>query len=298
MAAGGVGAPIPVVHCEGDARHFVLRETRIVQLAEQCLDDQPDYERFIDAQRTEAAGTGLAAWGGAPTGTDTRRICRVICNVLGVDDAVIRKTETQVTRVAIACTPYVRFRIMTASTHARAELVDVPRALDFLLAWWVLGRLAAEAGMRDVTYQTMLQLLGRSSSLLWMLAHADCEMSWGPDTIVPLTWLGHPHSLQRYLNIARRLLPSAARGGGVSLGEALLESAPQDEFERAAFLTDLAAQLRGRIVPTCGGAVRPRRRSQYARMKVQRWAMRNLNDELLVRVFSWQRERRERGGRV
>lgn len=189
----------------------------------------------------------------------------------------------------IAVTPVLRSQLLFLATRDRRApeaLVPACRIPYVLIALNALAALAIDAGMRRVTYQTVMSLFTGSRSLLAILACADQSMRWRPSSAV--VWpLKHEREFEPgYLAVVKSLL----RGRhGQTLGELLSINAPTDGPRRSVFLKQVARALIGRISAEAedarGGRWNPRR-------AIQRLTLQHLSPTLLDAIAERQARRR------
>jgi hypothetical protein len=116
-------------------------------------------------------------------------------------------------------------------------------------------KLATEAGLRDVTFQTIARLLGDNFPLLWLLAQAHESVEWKRGAVLDMTYAGDSGLHERYLGLTQSLLPSVQRRSPRPLGEALRQHLDGcTGLERILALRFLARRLQGRIAPLAATA--------------------------------------------
>jgi hypothetical protein len=152
-----------------------------------------------------------------------------------------------------------------------------------MAALYVICRLAFEAGMTAITYQTITRLLSGYAPLLSMLSYLDCKVAWKSTAVVPWPFDGDAEAQVAYLRIARLLLPSRQRSQAATLGATLRAHVPMAGLSRIQFLKALAAQLAGRIVPV-GEEPEVRWSRSRLRSTVQHLALGALNDRLICAI--------------
>ena len=213
---------------------LIALERTIVDLSERHLEGS-SYTPFASDQLT-ATHTALGALHDtkATVGDDIERFTQVLCEVLDVDIDVARKPNASVVRCMVETTPSVRSELVFGagtpqSAHAGVSLERIPR---LLLALCVLVELAREAGMRDVTFQTVMRLFSENLSLLIMLAHVDCEVAWRSTKLIDLPLTGGTDHQSRYVTILTALLPGAQRKANRTLGDVPCESLSADVVDQ------------------------------------------------------------------
>jgi hypothetical protein len=296
MSAHGINSDVPeVAAIERDVSQLVALEARIVELSESRL-QAAGYAPFAAAQLAATSQAfGAPAGADATSGRDLEGLDlfrRLLYEVLGSGPAEAHERHPALVRTMVASTPFLRSQIVFPSRkqdagQSRVGLERVPHVLMVLHA---LAALAREAGMRDVTYQTVVRLFMDHRALLTLLAHIDCTMTWKPGVLIDLPFTRRPDFQSRYLRVARALLPGRQAPPSTLLGQVLCEHLPPDGLHRVEFLKLLAPRLSGRIVMRAGAAgagwwrpaVRPR---------LQRWLLGNLRHNLLMSLAARQSKR-------
>jgi hypothetical protein len=178
----------------------------------------------------------------------------------------------------VGMTPSIRSRfIFDEGAISEPALERVPYSL---LALHTLALFASEAGMRRVTYQSVMGLLDAFRPLLKLLANIDRVMAWKPGATVDFAATGNRALQSRYIEVAKALLPNAQRKQRATLGLILCDHLVSEGMDRVVLLKLLARRLEGRLVPlddpNVGGG-----RLRRPRAAAQQWAMGHLGSEVL-----------------
>jgi Fe-S-cluster containining protein len=239
----------------GDPAKLITLERRIVELSERHLDDG-DYAEFAAAQLSataDAFGPIQAASQDASHPRDSLvRFTRTLYEVLGADPPKRGAQDRALVRTLVVTTPALRAQLVfrrrgkTTNAESHIGLHHIPTAL---LALEAMARIARHAGMRSVTYQTLMKLFMEYHPLIATLAHLDTVMAWRPAATIDLSFPGDKTWRMRYVTVARALLPRAQRETRAPLAQVLCAHMPSEGLARVTFLKRLAQRLVGRVVP-------------------------------------------------
>ena len=255
MKARGVSSEVKVVrHLATTAVGAVGLERNIVRLSEGRL-GVANYEEFVLDQVAATAEMDAEGRDLGDVALDSREQIEnfrsELRSVLGVWPSAA--AEQLIVKTMVAATPALRSRLVFPNANApQGAGVTLARVPYLLLALQKLAALAVEAGMHDVTYQTVSKLLRSYGALLTLACFANCRMQWARSARPDL----HPHdgesvdSYTRYIRAAKALV--AASGSGPSLGQVLSSSAGDDTLGRLERLDCLARRFVGRLVPAGG----------------------------------------------
>ena len=213
----------------------------------------------------------------------------MLYDVLGVTQPVGDDHDQALVRTMVGMTPSIRARLVF-DQGAASEPGGVERIPYLLLALHTLATFAREAGMAQVTYQSVMGLLDAYRPLLTLLASIDRVMVWRPEASVDFAMTSDKALRSRYLGVAKALLPSAQRKAPATLGRILSEHAVSDGMDRIMFLKSLARRLQGQIVPMAGAPTAMTRLRQ-PRAAVQQWALGYFSAEFLTIVADSQLKR-------
>jgi hypothetical protein len=281
MSASGLTNPLSsVVPIVEDARALVKLETAIVEAAELHLDDR-NYVAFAARQ----SDLTEAIIGGCDDDANFETFISSLCRVLDVDTEVALRPNTGVMRCVVAATPIIRselvFRPVKASVDQAALTLD--RVPYLLTALSVIVELAHQAGMRKVTYQTVMRLFADNVELLAVLAHLSCRTVWGPTEMIDLSMTGGDSERSRYAAILKALLPAQQRNAQRTLAEILCSHIEVTGLDRLTCLRSVARRLNGRIM-SMSEANKRRSRPGGLRPLVQQWALSKLGQEQVMRL--------------
>ncbi|MBX3134062.1 MAG: YkgJ family cysteine cluster protein [Gemmatimonadaceae bacterium] len=292
MRAHGIEAPVSTAVPSGlDAATLVELERHIVRTSEAFL-EATDYLPFVAAQcaATRAALQRQASVSSNGATRDTvpdedlaavLQYRALMARVLGVPDLGGAASESGQVRTLVAATPYVRSQLVFRDPKGEglARAVSLERVPWMLLGLHALSVLAREAGMEQVSYQTIVRLLSDQRPLLTLLSHLDTPVIWRTGQMIDLQFEAPRDWRLRYLRIARELARSP-RAASVPLGTLLLDVLPTEDLERAVFLKMLAQRLAGAAVPAA--AIGGQGSSYRLRPALQRWAIRAVDAEALA----------------
>ena len=284
MRRGGIGADVSEVRCLlGDAGAAIELERHIVEQSERCVNDD-DYVAFADAQvaATAAALRDRGAWSGAATSGTLSAFVDRLATVLDIAPAAT--PDPALLRTMLASTPFLRSQLVFGGkAHADGPDVGLDRVPHVLLALHTFVTLARDAGMRQITYQTIGGLFRQYRPLLAMLAYADCEMVWKPSAGVDWPFRQDKSWEGRYLAIVKDLLPARRRSPHPVLGDILERHAAGAGVTRVMFLSQVANKIADRIVPAAGAAANGRSPRAF-RNAAQHWVLGHFNQDVLVSV--------------
>jgi hypothetical protein len=251
---------IPEVDIQEDADAMICLEREIVALSEryhlsgdyyEFLVEQIIVTRAILTKETitkEAARAALDSY------------CRLLCATLGTTAPSDVVSEPALCQTFVALTPALRslllFHQPTAGRHRitlSATLVPHVLLTLFLLAAW-----ARQAGMREITYQSITQLCQNNWPLLAMCAYLDRQVFLKPGALLEGPALRNVDYARRYVTIARSLLPAVQRRRRLHLASILAEHSPEDSVWRVACLKLLARQLAGVLIDSERSSAKPR----------------------------------------
>jgi Fe-S-cluster containining protein len=257
MCAGGIGLHVPEVSPGMDVSALVALERRIVALAAQSSG-----RTYVATAAAQLALTRIAADADAAPAAvhdqaseEIAGFFRALCQVLGI--APPDDEDRALARTMAATTPAIR-ALIAFKQDAPTRREEMERLPFLLVTLYAYATLARQAGMQQVTYQTITQLFHMYRSLFDLLANVDRVMTWKPDARVEFTATQDASLQARYLRVAKGLLPVDGGHAAARLGDLLCEHAPVDGTARIVFLKLLARRLKGRLEAQsfhgfCGG---------------------------------------------
>ena len=286
MVSDGLRLDVPHVavgRYTGDS--LIALERRLLASAERYSSTAaPSYDEFAEEQLREtmqssqrpAASNGMGAF----TAT--------LHSVLGITSHMEPAQEAVLARTMSALTPTLRAMLIFRSREATdLPFIELERIPHVLLCLHALVRSAHGAGMSDITYQTVLRLFTTCGPLLATLAHVDRAMEWDPAASIALAIARGGVSQEKYIDVAKALLPREQQRHRASLGEILCRLV-EDDVERVLFLNAIATELAGRLRPV--GTPHDRVASSL-RCRLQRWALGHLSGERLMALAAVQQRR-------
>jgi hypothetical protein len=158
-------------------------------------------------------------------------------------------------------TPYLRARYLFRSPNDVTQEGDIERLPFIALSLYILLALAVDAGMSDVTFQTVNRLLGDQGPLLWLLGHLDARVLWRQDRKVQMHFTGSPSERGAYAKIVRRIAAQRFAKKHETLGAMIVDQIPRSTLERVAFLRRLGYHLAPNVIAArheVGGRTRVR----------------------------------------
>jgi hypothetical protein len=178
-------------------------------------------------------------------------------------------------------TAILRSQLVFETSGQRPGLpLAVSRIPFVLLALEDIANVAVEAGMRDVTYQTITQLFTQFGQLLWLLAHADCDMVLDSEAPLDLSIIRSAGTPVPYLKIARDLVPRRARRRR-SLADVLDCHISAEGPDRFVELNRIAGWLAGRLV-RAGKLRRLSLSPRSAFVGIQHLAIRHVSEDAIA----------------
>ena len=244
MCAGGIGTHVGETAGNGaDVPAVIAFERRMCELADAQL-DATRYSTFAAAQ--------LAASGQATDAVD--RFLEMLDEVLGERRPDGDDRDATLARTMVGMTPAIRARILFAYGEIPGR-ADIERVPYLLLVLHTFAALARQAGMAEVTFQTVMGLFDTFRPLLLMLADVDRVMVWKADAPADVVVNGKPEWQERYRAVAAALRPEAQRSAQTPLGRMLCDSANANGLDRVLFLKRVARHVNGRIEPWMAPAV-------------------------------------------
>jgi Fe-S-cluster containining protein len=286
MSGSGIGTHVPDTGlANAEIPALITLERRIVELSEQDL----GATRYAQSAAAQLALTRLA---GAPAGSpdatrdqardDVEDFLWTLYQVLGAAQPVRDDHDQALVRTMIGMTPSIRARLIF-DQGAASEPDGLERIPYLLLALHTLATFAREAGMAEVTYQSVMGLLDAYRPLLNLLASCDRIMVWKPGATLDFVMTQDKTLRSRYIGLAKALLPSAQRKAPATLGRILSEHAASDGMDRVMFLKILARRLQGLIEPMTGVPA-AMRRLKHAGAAIQQWSLGYFSTEFLMMV--------------
>jgi Fe-S-cluster containining protein len=283
MTAYGIAAQVPVVTpIVQNVPALIALERRILEYSEEHLAAR-SYLAFATQQLRAADDDRehLQIRRSPSHAVSLERFASTLCDVLGVGHDFVSNPNPVVLRCVVAATPSLRAQLLfPGKGTGRVSIEHVPR---LLLALCVLVELAAEAGQREVTYQTVMRIFQENLSLLIVLAHVECEVAWRPTEMIDLPTIREKDQLSRYVQTLKALLPARQRRAQRTLGSILCEYASPDGVARVLLLRQLADRLHDRIT-LLSDLVRPSLWSRAFRPVLQHWAFNKLSDASLMQL--------------
>jgi Fe-S-cluster containining protein len=268
---------------------LVILERAIVTLSERYL-SRPRYTAYAAAQLAETRRAFPQANEPGPDTAlhDAARFEAALARLLGDAPCSDEPESTTIAGLLAAVTPAIRSQLVFATapdgkTEPHVDLQRVPHVLQVL--YW-FARRARDAGMAQITYQTVMRLFGTYRYLLTMLAYADSPVMLSPTATLDVVMRGKPEFQRSYLEIVQQLVPRKQRVAARTLADIVTEHVDLERLDRIAFLKLLARRLSGRVELVQGDAP-DRRRRRRAAASVQQWALGHLNGQTIATIGDW-----------
>jgi Fe-S-cluster containining protein len=286
MSGSGIGTHVPEIRAaQAEVPALIALERQIVELSGQDL-NATRYARNAAAQlaltRLSAAPAGAPDAAQEQARDDVEEFLWMLYDVLGATQPIGDDHDQALVRTMVGMTPAIRARLVFEQ-GAASEPGGVERIPYLLLALHTFATFARDAGMAEVTYQSVMGLLDRYRPLLTLLASLDRVMVWKPEADVDFALASDQALRSRYLGVAKALLPSSQRKAPTPLGRILAEHAMPNGMDRVLFLKSLARRLQGQVVPMTD-APTTMRRVQAPRAALQQWALGYFSTDFLLMV--------------
>jgi hypothetical protein len=285
MALAGITSRIPVAKpVERDLGALMEVEREIVRSSVRSLLN-PDY---IDFAAEQLSATQQVFGGPTPDRARARqdllRYRAMLFRVLGLSEGVTSIDSETLARVMVATTPYLRSILAFPAERSGAfvnhlTLECIPR---LMVALHTMMALALDAGMTEITFQSVSAVFGRDRRLLGLLALLDRGVSWHSDIAAPLEFPGDSETRARYLRILRRLVRGGRAADGAALGEILCEHLPDEGLDRVVFLRNLADRVANRLAGVTQARRQGRGPKLAIRAEVYHFVLSRLSDEVLM----------------
>jgi Fe-S-cluster containining protein len=296
MSASGIGTHVPQTSIASVAMPaLVALERQLVELCEQDL-GATRYARNAIGQLALArlaqvpAAAQDTVWNQARD--DVEDFLWSLYDVLGAAQPVGNDDDRALVRTMIGMTPSIRARLIFGEGWG-ADPDSVERIPYLLLALYTLATFAREAGMGEVTYQSVMNLFDAYRPLLNLLAVLDRVMVWKPTASVGFAMTRDRALRLRYLGVAKALLASAQRRAPAPLGRILSEHAGSAQgLDRVMFLKRLARELQGQIEPISPKPA-ARRRLHLSGAAIRQWGLGYFSTDFLMTVADAQSRRAE-----
>lgn len=289
FAEYGLAAIVPPAYPRrADANELLAIERAIVAAADDALGSDrylPFAAKQLPIGRSELSSRSPSAL----DELDQHLAC--IGRVLGALPTAESLGHRPSIRALVAASPTIRAALLFPDAPATGN--PTPRDLDFdqvtrmLAGLSVLVAFAHEAGMANVSYQTVLRIFTDHTPLLLLLAMADKPVVWRDDVSIDLQFEGPQSSQRRFVEIARALLPAVQADRRAPLHDVLTANAFEDPFENLMFARRFARKVAGSLT-SMGSTVLQRPRISLRRTS-ERWALRYAPVDLLAQLASRQR---------
>ena len=287
MSAHGLAAHVPAASVgESSVEECIALERSILAASEQYLGNQ-DYRSFV----REQAQLTVAHSNAREKPVDSLGICEsYIKAILGVESPSNLIGHRELVKTLVACTPALRSHMIFQPLQPEAgqsSVRDRSRVPYALLALYYIAAEAMRAGMKRVTYQTLIGLEREFRALIALLSHSDLPMQWRRNAPIELAGAAGSEQRRAVLTIATSLLPNRQRKNPRTLGDIMLFSLPPDPIQRVLLLKNLARRLDGRIVPLGIEVHQPvasGRRVAFRRT-VQRWVLDVADDDMKESLY-------------
>jgi hypothetical protein len=291
MSAQTIRLDVPEIHLErlsGSAGALFELENSLVRESERSIEHQ-DFLGFAAAQSAitsawradlqESAATSVSR-------SELETFRTIVCTVLGMSPSAAQLEEPVLVRTLIATAAYIRSQVLFGPwTHAAGQMrIDLERLPHFLVTLHVLLALARDAGMRDVSFQTVSAVCSTHWRLLQLLTYADCAMVLNRTSTVAWPLGGNSEGEALYLTTLRELMPNKQRKRKRALWSILCEQMPAAPVNRHSFLAQVAARVGPNLAMLGGSPPTAVSRRQTYRAALQRWVLSNCDARVMISV--------------
>jgi hypothetical protein len=278
MQGSGVGDPVIKVNCVHTDVSRVIRLERAIIAAGEKYYSSGSYDEYVADQLRltgEVFGTDVCfACGSVDAAVAT--IGQASDDMLGCVAAGGMGESRRAVQSLVAATAALRSFLLfpTSGTDLR-QAIPIERIPFVLLCVHKLLTLAGEAGMADLTYQTVLDVFQRYGALVRTAAVSDCTASWSarPRNYL-MAWQGE--SKENYL-LYSRIAKSILAKDRKPLGALIAQGCGKTLVGRLARLESLSRRLSGCIDTVGGSRSRPR-------PSVAKWILRSAPEDVLWKL--------------
>ena len=276
MAAQGLNNSIPaVIPIVQDLRGLMALEKHI--LTDVGHFQHKRYYEFVDHQLRLTIQARLEKSEGIIVSTDdsfNKR--RRLLEILGVEDGEL-PTIDAIDQLLTQMTPHLRSllafrspRLVHGNCQKHLTLSLIP---EHLLALNVIAHLAIQAGMPQLTFQSVSRLSSNFHHLLALLSFSNVVVTWRRDALIDLGVPNAPLFQKAIIGLSQSLIRRRQQQRPVILADALAQHNMWEGVDRIRFLNLAADKLHGKIEPM--GVSESSRGLTASRMKssLQQWVV-------------------------
>lgn len=270
-----------------DHERVVATEERIVA-GSAVFFEAADIGGFLALQQDEMLRGGFAA-GNIDVSLTGQWLAEVRRLLPGVFDD-LSHDEPEVARVVIATSPTLRAGALFPPRGKPSLVFEIGAISRIAAVVYLLALVARRAGMKRVTYQTVMKIYRDNLGLIWLLVHLDWKLKWSSGAIANLSYF-RPHARYRAYLVALRQLQTSRPAQ--SLGDVLLASLTREDQLTVPAVKQMAHLFCDRLGRDVSADVSLRDR---ARARLQRWLTNTLSpDVVLDAAFRISSARRRHG---
>jgi hypothetical protein len=251
MCRAGIGTPeecaAPV---RGSIADLLDLEKSMTDVSEQYLGGK-NYLAFAAAQLSATRmRLGLDHGDRLDPAEEISHFVRVAAAVLGVDPRIVDCVDPTVLSTFVAATPALRCQMVfpekTMPRELRVDPANVPKFLCTLLMFVVL---AHQAGMRQVTFQTITRIWRDQYPVLTLLSYADTCVQWRRDAAITTPPQIAAAHIPWFVTIVKSVLAQKLGRKEVVLADILCHALGLESMERLTCLRSVAQNVLAGVVP-------------------------------------------------
>lgn len=163
--------------------------------------------------------------------------------------------------------------------HITLDLVPV-----YLLLIRLFGQLAGQAGMREITFQTIMRLVTSFHSLWSLLTFVNVQLVWRPASEFDLYAPAEPEFQRALIGVAKALTNKSQSARPLTLGEVLREHNEWVGVNRIRFLNFISVRLHGKIQPLKSAAAKAPVSLRSVRNALRHWVVASFDVQSLESV--------------
>jgi hypothetical protein len=297
MSLHEISAAIPrVVLAVSHTQDVIPFERHVATLSEQFLDG----DGYLPFVRSQLEALEAQRYTSDQSDAEIQNVTAIAADLLDCPVESELGLDPDLVRTMIAATPYLRSELIfnddvpdnAAATrpHVPLDFAKVPLAL---LCIYLFAETARRAGMKRVTFQSIVKIAHELRALAELLPITSSVIAWRDGLPIEMAGFQDRELRAAFYRIAKALLPSVQKKRRATLGDILREHAPVDRSTRAPFFRQVAKQMAGRVAPLgdeplLTGRVRTRERVAST---LQRAALATGDEQFLEIVYRRLRSR-------
>jgi hypothetical protein len=182
------------------ARDFVEDEDRALLLVSHARESGSTFFEFVVSH--------------ARSRTSSDEEARMICerfrgslkSILGLWPTEASYSDKGLSEHMLALTPLLRWELLMPRADGRPLCASRERVPFVLAVLHVFVALAMDAGLKTVTYQTVMSVFRTQRQLIMLLGLADAKVLLRPDATVNLHWVGGRELHRAYIRCVKRII--------------------------------------------------------------------------------------------